>query len=904
VISEGPVLSALIFVLKLSAWCLIPFAASLLLQRRSAAERHLLLVATLIGTLALPLALTWLPPVGPGWLAVEADASEISSPPSAHTAPHAEPRSTEASLAPFRRPSQSEPESPPPTAADLTEHFESAREPMSNHGAVVASATSTRGEGGAIAALQNTPLWIWVASLWFIGFLIAIGRLVLSFRCLRGVLNRSERIDRRTVTSRLDALRREAGLARTPALLSSPEITVPVAIDPSPYRALPDGERGASFHQAIILPADWEGLSPEALRIALLHELAHLKRGDGWTQLGSSLVAALYWWHPAVLAVAAWARREAERAADDFVLAHGEAPSHYADQLLVFAKNLHQPTLLGVPLMNNRRSDLKQRVIAILDPNRVRNPLSRRVLLGAGALALLLLLPLSGVRLISVSEASLSGEPLGQLGLLPFTRIDAPTSPSSAASHDAVASTSHSNRSEMDRGDERAHEIAQHNAQTYARQAVRQNIRQQTQQTTQQVLQPIAEMIAQHEGHESWDWEHDEDHGHGKKKDTEYSRAYELYNDHRYREAAQGFAAAAAAGEKVATSFYNAACSSALAGDTESALTYLDQAIQAGWDDAHHLVEDSDLDSLRTDARFQATVDRLFEANGETRSPIEGYRLRSIEERYSYLVDANSQDGKDWYRNGTDLLSLRRLGPAQDALNRAVDLLGSRAESALYNLSCLHAVAGDAARANETLKRAIEAGYSDVKHMQSDPDLQSLRSTAGFESAIQLARDLDLSQFRDPDGWNKWTDWAKEAWKGKHKGRDGHSGHLSEYDRGRWSEAVDFYRAWTSENPEIGRGWYNLGWALHHSRRFDEAAEPFERSAAADYSPINSAYNIACGHAMSGSTDEAFRWLDEAVSRGYKNPHHLENDSDLKSLHDDPRFRQLIWKLEDASDDH
>ena len=59
------------------------------------------------------------------------------------------------------------------------------------------------------------------------------------------------------------------------------------------------------------------------------------------------------------------------------------------------------------------------------------------------------------------------------------------------------------------------------------------------------------------------------------------------------------------------TVHYNLACSLALLGRRDSALDALERAIQLGYDDSEHLLEDEDLASLRDQARFQELVIRL-----------------------------------------------------------------------------------------------------------------------------------------------------------------------------------------------------------------------------------------------------------------------------------------------------
>lgn len=84
--------------------------------------------------------------------------------------------------------------------------------------------------------------------------------------------------------------------------------------------------------------------------------------------------------------------------------------------------------------------------------------------------------------------------------------------------------------------------------------------------------------------------------------------AMAAYEKKDYALSARLFAAAIDGGADAPDDFYNAACSSALAGDKESAFRYLTRSIRAGFRNAEHLKRDSDLDSLHTDARWAGIV--------------------------------------------------------------------------------------------------------------------------------------------------------------------------------------------------------------------------------------------------------------------------------------------------------
>jgi hypothetical protein len=55
-------------------------------------------------------------------------------------------------------------------------------------------------------------------------------------------------------------------------------------------------------------------------------------------------------------------------------------------------------------------------------------------------------------------------------------------------------------------------------------------------------------------------------------------------------------------------------------------------------------------------------------------------------------------------------------------------------------------------------------------------------------------------------------------------------------------------------------------------------------------------YNVGCLAALSGKRDEALRWLTDAVHHGLPPSvaSAMDKDTDLVSLHGDPRFEALV----------
>ncbi len=154
----------------------------------------------------------------------------------------------------------------------------------------------------------------------------------------------------------------------------------------------------------LLLPVEARHWDAARLESVLLHELAHIKRGDLIVQLFTRLACAIHWFNPLVW-LAAWRLHvEQERACDDVVLRAGVEPAAYAEHLVHVATSLSGRNPAGALAMA-RPSRLEGRLLAVLNNQLKRTSLTRGALVMSLLLAAVCLVPLAMLRAESADAA-------------------------------------------------------------------------------------------------------------------------------------------------------------------------------------------------------------------------------------------------------------------------------------------------------------------------------------------------------------------------------------------------------------------------------------------------------------------------------------------------------------------
>jgi len=292
--------------------------AALVLRRGSPALRHAAWRATLAGVWLAPLAV-----IAAGVLPVQRP--EIAVPVPRHAPPILESMH-------------------PEFASELSVD---AAQPDSGSAAETASGRG-RPDHGVNGAAPRAPLPIAaiVLSLWGAGALVALVAFGRDATALRTLLAEGAPTDR---PATVEAIAQRLGLARLPKVRRSAEVRVPAV--------------AGWLRPTLVLPAEVrEGLRPD--EAALIHELAHVQRGDVLALTLARLTAAVWWWHPLAWLMLRGLAATAEEAADDCVLALTGARREYAQMLTDWAE---RTSVAGAVNCGSRGRALISRVRRVLD---------------------------------------------------------------------------------------------------------------------------------------------------------------------------------------------------------------------------------------------------------------------------------------------------------------------------------------------------------------------------------------------------------------------------------------------------------------------------------------------------------------------------------------------------------
>jgi TonB family protein len=342
--------SAAAFLIACTAKATIVLGAALLLtvvfRRRSAAFRHSIWAAAILGTLALPL----LTLIMPAW------------------------RST--------------------TLGNAAAAFEPRHTTIMDGSAEMAPAM-------VVNAILTSPVIgkgsLWVLLLWAVGAFAFLIRFAVGLAGLRRLFRQSSSLAQGDLRLAAEEISERLGIRRPVRLREASQATaMPVT--------------WGALQPIILLPASAEDWPDVRKRSVLMHELAHVARLDWLFQVFAEFLRGIYWFHPFSWIATTRLRRESEQSCDDFVLNSGIQAPEYANQLIELASSLNSPgPSWSSALAVARHTNLERRFTAMLQPTMDRRSLSRGMRMFLAFSAALVLGPLSAIRLPAQNNVKFGG---------------------------------------------------------------------------------------------------------------------------------------------------------------------------------------------------------------------------------------------------------------------------------------------------------------------------------------------------------------------------------------------------------------------------------------------------------------------------------------------------------------
>ena len=219
------------------------------------------------------------------------------------------------------------------------------------------------------SAPASPPLFpLVVILIWAAGVAAVTVRAILGLAAARRLVRRCRPVTAGPLVETAEEARQALGVSRSVRVFEgSPAATVAVPMT------------CGFLSPTILLPADAAAWPADRLRTVLLHEMAHVRRGD-WLLLALAQCAcALYWFHPLVWLAVSRLRAEGEGACDDLVLSCGVSAPDYAAHLLEIVRGLSESRFQWpATVAMARRADVADRVRAILGAHRSRCGVTRR----------------------------------------------------------------------------------------------------------------------------------------------------------------------------------------------------------------------------------------------------------------------------------------------------------------------------------------------------------------------------------------------------------------------------------------------------------------------------------------------------------------------------------------------
>jgi beta-lactamase regulating signal transducer with metallopeptidase domain len=176
----------------------------------------------------------------------------------------------------------------------------------------------------AMLVVQFEPVIEYLPAVWLAGSLVTLGLVATGLVGVERLRRSSKPLEQDWLARRCRELADSLGVARRVSISVCDRIATPLLV--------------GVVRPMIVLPAAAVcSMSPDQVEMALLHELAHIRRHDNVVILLQRLAESLLFFHPAVWWLSAWISLERELCCDRLVVKHTGRPHAYARMLATLA---------------------------------------------------------------------------------------------------------------------------------------------------------------------------------------------------------------------------------------------------------------------------------------------------------------------------------------------------------------------------------------------------------------------------------------------------------------------------------------------------------------------------------------------------------------------------------------
>lgn len=237
----------------------------------------------------------------------------------------------------------------------------------STHVTVTSPGSVTEGTVGIMTAATKDPQFIeqfvnyfnthaaLVVAIWFIVFLARTVKMLSGLVYIQKVRYHGTHEPPAEWRNELSALSRRLQLKRVVTLLESEIVRVPLTV--------------GTMKPVILLPLGLlTNLPQDQLEAILLHELAHIRRGDYWVNLMQSFVETLFFFNPAALWVSSLIREERESCCDEIAIGETKSKRNFISALIAFQEyNYNTESLKYATAFPGRKEHLLDRAKRIVN---------------------------------------------------------------------------------------------------------------------------------------------------------------------------------------------------------------------------------------------------------------------------------------------------------------------------------------------------------------------------------------------------------------------------------------------------------------------------------------------------------------------------------------------------------